>query len=160
MRLLPHPPNFTPVAALALFAGAHFASRYLAFLVPLLAMFLSDLALQVITGNGFHSQAPLVYLSFVAVVGIGLWLQSRRRPVLILGAALASSMVFFVLSNFGLWMEGSLYPRTAEGLLTCFVMAIPFYGWTVAGDLFYSVVLFGLFSAADQRLPRAELQAA
>ncbi len=160
MRLLPHPPNFTPVAALALFAGAHFERRSLAFLVPLVAMFLSDVVLELTTGFGFHSQAPAVYLSFIAVVGIGLWLQPRRRAPLVLGAALLSSAVFFALSNFGLWAEGSLYPRTIEGLVACYIAAIPFFGATVLGDLFYCAVMFGLFAAVERRLPRSALQPA
>lgn len=160
MRLLPHPPNFTPVAALALFAGAHFERRSLALLVPLVAMFLSDIALELTTGWGFHSQAPAVYLAFIAVVGIGLWLQTRLRPALVLGGALAASTVFFVISNLGLWLTDTLYPATLEGLVACFVMAIPFFGWTVAGDLFYTAVMFGLFAAAERRLRQPALQAA
>ena len=156
MRLLPHPPNFTPVAALALFAGAHFHSRGLAVGAPLTAMLLSDLALQATTGYGFHATMWAVYLSFVLVVGLGLALQSRRRLAPVAAAALASSLLFFALSNFAVWAEGLLYPRTLDGLAACYIAAIPFYGPTAAGDLFYSAVLFGLFAAADQRLSRAQ----
>ncbi|HUS24097.1 MAG TPA: DUF6580 family putative transport protein [Candidatus Binatia bacterium] len=155
MRLLPHPPNFTPVAALALFAGAHFERRAWAFAVPLAAMLLSDLALQGLHGYGFHSTLPAVYASFVAVVGIGLALRTRRRPLPVAAASLAASVLFFAATNLAVWAEGLLYPRSAEGLVACYVAAIPFFGATVLGDLFYSGVLFGLFAAADRRLPRA-----
>jgi hypothetical protein len=158
MRLLPHPPNFTPVAALALFAGAHFERRRWAFLVPLAAMILSDLALQAAFGYGIHSTLPAVYLSFAAVVGIGLWLRDDKRPLRLAGAALAASVLFFVTTNFAVWAGGLLYPRTLEGLVACYVAAIPFFGWTAAGDLVYAAVLFGLFAAVEPRLPRPALQ--
>jgi len=153
MRLVPHPPNFTPVAALALFAGAHLTRRLWAFVVPLAAMALSDVALQVLYGFGWHSTLWAVYLSFAAVVAIGLGLQSRRRPGPVAAAAVASSLLFFVVTNFAVWADGLLYPRTAEGLVTCYVAAIPFYGWTLAGDLFYTAVLFGLFAVMEYKSP-------
>jgi hypothetical protein len=155
MRLLPHPPNFTPVTALALFAGAHLARRHLAFIVPLAAMVLSDFALQVLYGIGWHSTLWAVYLSFAVVVAIGLALQSRRRPGPIAAAAVASSLLFFVLTNFAVWADGLIYPRTAAGLVECYVAAIPFYGWTLAGDLFYTAVLFGLFAVMERRFAPA-----
>lgn len=159
MRLVPHPPNFTPIAALALFAGAHFESPRVALAVPLVAMLVSDVALQMMHGTGLHSALFAVYLSFVAVVGIGLLLNSRRRPAWILAAALASSTLFFVVTNFAVWAQGSMYPLTPEGLMACYIAAIPFFGWTVAGDLFYTTLLFGSFALAERRFalfaPRA-----
>lgn len=153
MRLVPHPPNFTPVAALALFAGAHFERRLLAFAAPLAAMLLSDFALQLMTGYGWHSTMWAVYLSFAATVAVGFALQSRRRPGPVAAAALGSSVLFFVVTNFAVWAEGLLYPLTAAGLATCYVEAIPFFSWTLAGDLFYVAVMFGLFAFASRRLP-------
>jgi len=158
MRLVPHPPNFTPVAALALFAGAHFEQRRWAFIVPLAAMILSDLALQALYGYGWHSTLPAVYASFVAVVGIGLALRDRRRPGPVAAAALASSLLFFVVTNLAVWADGLLYPRTAGGLVECYVAAIPFYGSTLAGDLFYTATMFALFAAIEPRVGRPELQ--
>ena len=101
-----------------------------------------------------------MYLSFLLIVGLGLWLQPRRRAPLVLGAALAASVLFFVLSNFGVWATDTLYPRTFDGLVTCYVMAIPFFDYTVAGDLFYTTLMFGLFAAAEKRLPQAAIQTA
>lgn len=146
-RLLPHPPNFTPIAAMALFGGAHFADRRQAFLVPLGVMALSDLVI------GLHQLVPVVYGSFALIVGIGLWLRTRRTPATIAAAAIASSVVFFLITNFGVWALGSWYPKTAAGLLAAYVAAVPFFRNTLAGDLFYTAVLFGGFALLGRLFP-------
>ena len=147
-RLIPHPPNFASITAVALFAGAYFSSKRLAFLAPLAALFLSDLAL------GLYYHMEVVYLSFALVVCIGFWLQRRRRALPIAGAALAGSILFFVVTNFGVWAFGSLYPKTMAGLMTCYVAAIPFFQNTLLGDALYTAVLFGGFALAESRFPR------
>jgi hypothetical protein len=147
LRLLPHWPNFTPIAAMALFGGAHFASRRAAFAVPLAAMLLSDLAL------GLHASMPFVYAAFAATVGLGLLLRTRRTALHVGAAALASSVLFFVVTNFGAWAVGSLYPHTAEGLLAAYAAGLPFFAHTLAGDLFYAALLFGGFALAQRSLP-------
>lgn len=146
-RLVPHPPNFTPIAAMALFGGARFTDRKAAFLVPLAAMFLSDLAI------GLHGMIPLVYGSFALIVCMGLCLRRRGGAHAVAVTTLAGSLLFFVTTNFGVWALGSLYPRSAQGLLACYTAAIPFFGNTVAGDLFYSAMLFGSFALAERRFP-------
>ena len=146
-RLIPHPPNVTSLTALALFGGAYFSDRRLAFLVPLTALFLSDLVL------GFYHHMEVVYLSFALIGAIGLWLQKRRTALPIAGAALASSVLFFVLTNFGVWAFDALYPKTLEGLIACYVAAIPFFQNTLLGDLFYAAVLFGGFALLERQLP-------
>ena len=146
-RLLPHPPNVAPIAAMALFGGAHFERKAWAFAVPLAALFLSDALL------GFHSLMPLIYGAFAAIVGIGFLLRRRRRPLQIAGATLAGSVLFFVVTNLGVWMLGSLYPKTLAGLATCYIAAIPFFGNTLLGDAFFTAVLFGGFGLAQRRLP-------
>ena len=143
-RLLPHPPNLTPIAAIALFGGAYFADKRAAFLVPLAAMFLSDLVI------GLHRQLPVVYACFAMTVCIGLWLRTRRRLRPIAGGALASSLLFFIVTNFGVWALGSLYPKTMEGLITCYLAAVPFFRNTLIGDAFYTAVLFGGFALAER----------
>src|SRR3984893_8280236 len=142
-RLIPHPPNMASVTAVALFGGAYFSDRRLAFLVPLAALFLSDLVL------GFYHHMEVVYASFALIVCIGLWLQQNRSALRIAGAALASSVLFFLLTNFGVWAFGSLYPRTLDGLIACYTAAIPFFGNTLQGDLLYTVVLFGGFMVLE-----------
>ena len=144
-RLIPHPPNLTSVTAVALFGGAYFSDRRLAFLVPLAALFLSDLVL------GFYHHMEIVYASFALIVCIGLWLQKNRSPLHIAGAALASSVLFFLLTNFGVWAFGSLYPMTLNGLIACYVAAIPFFRNTLLGDLLYTIVLFGGFALLERR---------
>jgi hypothetical protein len=146
-RLLPHPPNFTPVGALALFGAATFRDRRVALLAPLAAMLLSDAVL------GFHSGMPVVYSAFVGVVGIGLLLRGRRTPLRLAGAALAASVLFFVVTNFAVWATGSMYPKTAGGLIACYVAALPFFGSTLAGDAFFTAALFGGLALAEWRIP-------
>jgi hypothetical protein len=146
-RFIPHPPNFSPVAALGLFAGACFASKRVALLVPLLIMLASDAVL------GFSAITPVVYGTFAMIVWLGSGLRDQRSPLLVGTGALASAGVFFVVTNFGVWVLGDLYPRTGAGLATCFAAGIPFFGYTVASDLFYSVVLFGGLALMSQRWP-------
>ena len=144
-RLIPHPPNMTSVAAVALFGGAYFSDRRLAFLVPLATLFLSDLVL------GFYGHMGVVYSSFALIVCIGLWLGKDRSVLRIAAAALASSVLFFLLTNFGVWAFDSLYPRTLDGLIECYVAAIPFFRNTLQGDILYTLILFGGFALLERR---------
>ncbi len=146
-RLLPHPLNFAPITAMALFGGAHFSDKRLAFVVPLVAMFLSDLIL------GLHMLMPVVYLSFAVIVGIGFLLRGRKRILPVAGAAVTGSLLFFILTNFGVWLLGPGYPRTMAGLTGCYIAAIPFFQNTLLGDLFYTGVLFGGFAFAERMFP-------
>lgn len=147
-RLVPHPPNFTPLAALALFGGACFADRRAAFGVPLAALFLSDLVL------GLHRFIPVVYGSFALIVFLGFWLRSRRNVVPIACASLAGSVLFFVLTNFAVWAIGSFYPRTWQGLIACYVAAIPFFHNTLLGDALYTSALFGGLFLVERVSPK------
>ena len=144
-RLIPHPPNLASVSAVALFGGAYLSDRRMAFLVPLAALFLSDLAL------GFYRHMAVVYFTFALIVWIGQWLRANRSAPRILGAALTSSALFFLTTNFDVWAFGSLYPITFDGLLACYVAAIQFFWNTVLGDLLYTAVLFGAFMLLERR---------
>jgi hypothetical protein len=104
-RLIPHPPNFTPIAALALFGGAAFVDTRAAFIVPLAGLFLSDLVL------GFYAITPVVYGSFALIVCLGFWVRRRQTVWRIAGAAVVSAVLFFILTNFGAWALGTLFPR-------------------------------------------------
>ena len=146
-RLIPHPPNFSPIAALALFSGAQFADKRLAFFVPLAAMFLSDLII------GLHSLIPVIYSSFALIVCLGFWVQRNQNLWRICGAAFLGALLFFVTTNFGVWVMDSYYPKTGAGLAECFIAAIPFFWNTLASDLIYTVVLFGGLRAAEWRWP-------
>lgn len=146
-RLMPHPWNLTSVAAVALFSGAYLEDRRLAFVVPLAALLLSDLVL------GFYKGMAVVYLSFALIVCIGLWLRSRRRAPVIVGATLAGSVLFFGLSNLGVWAFGGLYPMNGAGLAACFTAALPFFRGTLEGDGLYSLILFGGFALLERKVP-------
>jgi hypothetical protein len=144
-RLAPHPPNLTSVSAVALFGGAYFADRRLAFVVPLAALLLSDLVL------GFYRHMEVAYLSFALIAWLGQWLRHNRSMPRIAGAALASSVLFFLTSNAGVWLFDGMYPLTPHGLLACYVAAIPFFWNTMAGDMLYTALLFGGFTLLERR---------
>jgi hypothetical protein len=155
LRLVPHPPNFTPIGAMALFSGAYFGRRgAIALVAPLGALFLSDLVL------GFYHGMATVYFSTALVVLIGWMALKRVSPVRVIGAAIASSVLFFVLTNFGMWLSSGFYPRTLAGLEACYIAAIPFFQNTVAGDLVFSVLLFGGFALLERKVPALRLKAA
>jgi hypothetical protein len=139
-RFMPHPENFTPIAAMALFGGVYFNKRY-AFVIPLVAMVVSDYFI------GFHNYIPYVYGSFVLTGVIGIWLKNHKNVGWIVGASLSSSVLFFVVTNFGVWVTGG-YPQNFGGLVECYIAAIPFFRNTVFGDLLYAGVLFGLYESA------------
>ncbi|HRZ77494.1 MAG TPA: hypothetical protein P5248_09020 [Bacteroidales bacterium] len=146
-RLLPHWPNFTPVAAIALFGGAHYGKRMQAFLVPLAALFLSDLVL------GFHHTMWAVYLGFVLTVIFGLGLRGKVALLPLSATVMGSSVVFFLLTNFGSWLGSPFYAQTMTGLLTAYTAGLPFFLNSLAGDLFFSGALFGSFYWLQQRYP-------
>jgi Family of unknown function (DUF6580) len=146
-RWIPHPPNFSPVAALALFGGASFPGKRTAFLVPLAGLFASDLVL------GFYSITPVVYTSFALIVCLGFWLRRRQTVSRLALATVAGALLFFVLTNFGVWAIGNLYPKTWAGLGNCFAAGIPFFRNTLASDLLYSALLFGGLALAERRWP-------
>lgn len=150
-RLLPHPPNVSPVAAIALFGGAGFVGKHWAFILPLLAMFISDIALEITTGYGFHSLIPVVYAAFIITVGLGMLIRNRITPMTVIASSLAASILFFALTNFAVWAQGGLYPQTFEGLLACYVAAIPFFGNTLLGNLIYAGILFGAWAMMENK---------
>ena len=157
MRLIPHWPNFTPIAAIALFGGTYLNRKYLAFLVPIAAMFLSDILL------GFHTTMFAVYISFVATVGIGLWLSRKPSVLGILGASLGSTILFFVVTNFAAWLGSPFYPQSFAGLMESYAAGLVFFNNgangisffmnSLVGDLFYNTVFFGVFYLARLRFP-------
>lgn len=146
-RILPHPVNVTPITAMALFSGAYFSNKGTAFIIPWLAMLLSDCVI------GFHSQLVMVYLSFAVTVCIGFALRSQKRIFPICFATLASSTLFFLITNFGVWFFDQLYPKTFNGLWACYTAAIPFFRNSLLGDFFYGAVLFGTFALAEKSFP-------
>jgi len=166
-RLLPHPPNVTPVGAMALFGGAYFTRRIWAFLVPLASMWLSDLIINNIVYKEYNPaftwiipDSLWVYGSLLLIAGVGSVLLTKVKPVSLLTASVAASVLFFVLTNFGTWYlyKGITYPDSWAGLVACYTAAIPFFGNTLAGDLFFCAVLFGGFEIARRRFPTLALR--
>lgn len=147
LRIASHPWNFAPIGAMALFSGAVVCDRRLAFFFPLLTLFLGDIFV------GFHKLMFVVYASFLVNVAIGLWLRDRRTPVRIALATLLGAIQFFLATNFAVWQFLGSYPRTAAGLISCYLAGIPLFWNTLAGDAFYAVVFFGGFAVAEQVFP-------
>lgn len=149
MRLIPHWPNFTPIAGIALFGGTYIGRKHLAFLIPLSAMLLSDLFL------GLHQTMLAVYISFALIVGIGFLIRQRVSVISVLSASLVSSLLFFLITNFAAWQSGMMpYPMNLNGLLECYAAGIPFLNNGILGDLFYNTVFFGGFYFITQRYPQ------
>ena len=157
-RVIPHPPNFSPIEAVALFGGAYFAKRHWALLVPLLAMFASDLVLGLLNGGIYWSYFAsagylLVYACIALSTVLGFGLRGKVGAGRVLAYSLAGSMLFFVVTNFGAWLSDPFYPKTAAGLIVAYVAGVPFFQWTVLGTLFYSALLFGGFELLRSRVP-------
>ena len=146
-RLIPHPPNLTPIGAMALFGGAVFVDRRLAYLVPIAALMLSDLLI------GFDRSMVYVYGAMLAITALGSLLKNwRRQPIAIVAGSLGASLLFFVVTNFGVWLSSGWYGHTLPELARCYVQAIPFFGNTVLGDLLFSGLLFGSWAVVESRL--------
>lgn len=160
-RLLPHPFNFTPIGAIALFGGAHFTRKSLAFVIPLAAMLLSDSLI------GFHGSMWAVYASFILTVGIGMGLLQKVTAGRVFGSAILASVLFFLITNFAVWYgAGSFYPRNLAGLGACYLAGIQFYQQdffgnlffnTIMGDLFFTSALFGSFELLKKKIPALQI---
>lgn len=140
LRFAPHLPNFTPIAAMALFGGVYLNKKYALFL-PLAVMAISDYFI------GFYDIKLMVgvYLSLALVGLIGLLVKNRKNPLTVIGGSVLGSILFFVITNFSVWVFYNWYPHTVSGLAQCFTAAIPFFRNTMLGDLFYVAVLFGIY---------------
>lgn len=146
-RLLPHPWNFTAIGAIALFGGSHFSSRLQSLLIPIAALLMTDLIL------GFYPGMIFTYAAFALIVVLGWTLTERASVLRVATYALSASTLFFLVSNFGVWATTGMYPLTGEGLISCYVMAIPFFSNQILGDLFYSGVIFGAYAALRHSIP-------
>ncbi|MBX3422908.1 MAG: hypothetical protein KF752_15245 [Pirellulaceae bacterium] len=144
--LLTSLPNFAPVGALALLAGASLANRKIALAVPLIVMLLTDLSI------GFHASMLFVYLGMAIYVGLGAWAGNQIRTTRLLPAALLGSLAFFMITNLGAYF--AFYPKTWAGLVDCYTLAIPFYRYTIAGDLLFGAAFFGALAIAEAVWPR------
>lgn len=142
-RFLPHPANFAPIGAIAIFSGIYLPKKW-ALILPLVAMFFSDLFI------GFYSLPIMfsVYAGFVMMGAIGLAVRKYKSLGTILGGTILGSLIFYLVTNGAVWAFGSLYPHTAVGLWQSYYMAIPFFRNSLLGDLFYTGVLAGAYEVS------------
>ncbi len=142
------PYNFTPIAAIALFGGAMFQNRGLAFLAPLSILFLTDLVI------GFHDTMWAVYGSFLAIVLLGQAIRKNPTMLSAMCGALVGSVLFFLVTNAAVWYGSPFYAQDLSGLLNSYALGLPFFRGTFAGDLLFTAVLFGSFKLAELRFPK------
>jgi hypothetical protein len=154
-RILPHPANFAPIAAMALFGGTYMGRKQ-AFILPLLAMIISDFVI----GFDSLSMRLTVYGSFSMMVLIGIWLKNHKNIKNVILATLFSSILFFVITNFSVWAFGTMYPKTLAGLTEAYFFAIPFFRNTILGDAVYSGAFFGGYELINIFLHGASVQKA
>lgn len=158
-RFIPHPFNFTPIAAIALFGGAYFTKRWQALFVPMAAMLLSDTILEITTGWGFHSGMVIVYAAFTLVSVVGMVMLKNVNPARVVSSSLISSLIFFLITNFAfLYPESALadqslgtYPHNFSGIVSSYIAGLPFLKNQILGDLFFSGLLFGGFALLQRR---------
>ncbi len=162
-RILPHPDNFSPIAAMGLFGAAYFQRRWMVVLVPFAGLFLSDLVLNNVIYRNFFPDftwytSLWIYAAFALVMLLG-WvlLRERVKPGRVAVASLLSSGIFFLVTNFSVWLESGMYSKTWAGLLGCYAAGLPFLTNTVLGDLCFSAVLFGVYAWATKRVMSYEL---
>ncbi len=164
-RLMPHPPNFTPVGAMALFGAAYFSRRYLAFVIPFVALWASDLFLNNVVYAKMYPEYyqgftwfgnTWVYASFALIVVLGFLCLKKVKPLQLIGTSLLASMLFFLLTNFGVWASslGTIYTKDFTGLMACYGAGLPFFWNTILGDVLYVGALFGSFEFLKSRYPQ------
>ena len=164
-RLIPHPANFAPIGGMALFGAAYFGKRYWAFVIPIVSMWLSDLVLNNVVYGAyfdhfvwFYSGSLFTYTAFALIVVLGIFTLKKVKPGKLIISAIGASAIFFVVSNFGVWISSGIYPHTTAGVQACYVAGLPFLKNTFSGDLVYTVILFGLFELAQYKIPAIQIQ--
>ncbi len=146
-RLIPHPPNFTPIIAIGLFGSAYIKNRSLAILIPISAMFISDMFI------GYHVTIYWVYGSLLAISILGMLLINRVSIKNCTIATISGSLFFFIITNFGVWLTSAYYPNNIEGLIICYTVALPFLANTLVGSIFYGVIMFGGYEILKRNVP-------
>jgi len=149
LRLLPHPPNFTPLLPLALFGGAYF-SRRMAFIIPAAAMTISDAFI----GHYEFVLMAFVYGSFLLCVFLGFWLKKHKKWRNILASSVLAAVLFYLVTNFAVWAFTPWYAKTLSGLFQSYIMALPFFKNTLMGSLFYTTLFFGAYEMANVAIRR------
>ena len=148
-RFMPHPPNFTPIIAMGLFGGAYLKDTRWAILLPVVAMLIADFFL------GFHGTMIWVYCSLIIISSIGFVLKNRITLINGAIATLGGSLLFFLVTNFGVWASSIFYPKTFIGLISCYAAGLPFFGNTLAGCVIYSSLMFFGYEQIKRYFPSA-----
>ena len=116
-------------------------------------MFAGDTLLQIFTGHGYHSLMPVIYATYALIAILGMSIRDRRNSIFVVGASsLASSSIFFIVTNFAVWLRSPLYAKTSAGLIACYVAAIPYAANTFVSDALFTAILFGIFAMAERRI--------
>lgn len=164
-RIIPHMPNFSPLGAIGLFGAAHFAKKWQALLIPVTATWLSDLFINNVIYGAYYPEFTWFYQgfywqygSYLLITLAGFFILKKVNFQRVITGAIISTAIFFLVSNFGVWVSGSMYPQTLEGFISCYTAAVPFLKGTILGDLFYSGFLFGTFSLAQKQFPVLRLK--
>jgi hypothetical protein len=153
-RLFSTIPNFSPIGAIAIFSGLLVGRKFYSFAFPIAIMIVSDLLLGLIDSSYIHPLMPVVYLSYFILVFIGSSLKSTNNNFLkTIGYTLAGSIAFFLITNFGVWVQGSLYALNIEGFISCYVNAIPFFRNTLIGDLLFATSFYLIIQTAYRLVP-------
>lgn len=147
-RFTDHAPNFTPTIALALFGGVYLPRKYTV-IVPVMFMLLSDLVL------GFHNTMFFTWGSVVLISLLGIRLREQKRFSIFLLGGVFSAVLFFIITNLGVWP--TLYPLTWQGLVECFVAAIPFFRNTFVSTVVYCAVFYGVYELIARRMRNTRL---
>ncbi len=159
-RLIPHPANFAPIGGMALFGSAYYSKRYWAYIIPIISMWTSDLILNNFVYRDyfdhfvwFYSGSLFTYGSFVLIVLLGTFSLKKIHIPRLLGSVFAASLLFFIISNFGVWFSSGMYPHTLRGLEACYIAGLPFLQNTVSGNIFYTAIMFGTFEFCLRKVP-------
>ncbi|MFW5807996.1 MAG: DUF6580 family putative transport protein [Spirochaetota bacterium] len=149
-RLAPHPPNMTPVTAIALFSAMYIRDTRIVFGLPLAALVISDILLYLVQGTPIGLINLFVYLSFAVIVLLGFKLKQYFSLYMLATTTATGSITFFLITNLAVWLGWEMYPMTWEGLLQCYVAALPFLRNMVIGDFMYTGLIFGAYYLATK----------
>lgn len=155
-RLVEHPANFTPLAAIALFGAAYFTNKKWAVILPVLAWWLSDLLLNATVYASYETTLLAGYqlwsfLSIALIAVTGYFMLRKISYKSIIGSAFVAAVIFFLISNFGVWLSGTMYPLNLGGLISCYVAGIPFFHWSLLGNIFYLGLMVGVYEWVSVR---------
>lgn len=160
-RLLPHPANFSPIAAMALFGAAHFNKKWLALLIPITATWLSDLYINNVIYHHYYTQftwfydgCQWTYSSYLLIGVMAIFVLNKINTTRIVIASISASAIFFLVSNIGCWINSNDYEQSFYGLLNAYAAGMYYLKGTLLGDTFYSLMMFGLYALAQYQFPQ------